>query len=181
MRDTVATKIYAQGFAGLIKNTIGYEKGIEELFRLRQIITDHSELMEFFNNPEIIRHEKYHLIDKVFASDFSIEVVHFLKLLLEKKRFENVVDIIDYVRMLYLRSQRINVLVKTVIPLDVDMLEIIKKKLEKRFAANVALYIGIDPDLIGGVELVIGNTVINGSVKKRINELKEKLMTVRVD
>lgn len=181
MKDLVVSKIYAQGFLSLMKDTLGYDRGIEEMFRLRQVLTDNNDLLEFLQNPEIITHEKYKVINKVFGGDFSRETVHFIKLLLEKRRFENIIDIADEVRFIYYGSQRINVLVKTVVPLDVDVLEILKQKLEKRFAKNVALYIGIDPELIGGVELIIGNTVIDGTVKRRIKELKEKLMTVGVN
>ncbi|MEW5758681.1 MAG: ATP synthase F1 subunit delta [Candidatus Omnitrophota bacterium] len=181
MKDLVVSKIYAQGFLGLIKDTIGYDRGLEEMFRVRQVLTTSSDLLEFLENPEIIRHQKENIIDRIFAVGFSRETLHFLKLLLEKKRFDSIIDIADQVRFIYYSAKRLNVLVKTVIPLDVDVLEILKQKLEKRFGKPVALFIGIDPELIGGVQLVIGNTVIDGSLKRRIQELKEKLMTVRVN
>ena len=42
-------------------------------------------------------------------------------------------------------------------------------------------YIDLDGSLLGGVQVVIGNTIIDGSVRKRLDELKEKLTTIRMD
>jgi len=56
----------------------------------------------------------------------------------------------------------------------------IKKGLESKLNKKLKLVVGLDPGLLGGVQVTIGNTVIDGSVRRRLDDLKEKLETVRV-
>ena len=42
------------------------------------------------------------------------------------------------------------------------------------------MYIQLEPDLVGGVSAKIGNLIIDGSVKKRLEDLKYKLHTLKV-
>jgi F0F1-type ATP synthase delta subunit len=53
----------------------------------------------------------------------------------------------------------------------------LENKLHKKFK----FYIDVDADLLGGVQVIMGDdTIIDGSVKKRLSDLKEKLRGVRV-
>lgn len=46
---------------------------------------------------------------------------------------------------------------------------------------KLRLYLGIDGDLLSGVRVVIGNTIIDGSVRRSLNDLKEHLLTLKVN
>jgi len=59
--------------------------------------------------------------------------------------------------------------------------ERIKAKLEEKLGKKMHLYLDLDPDLLGGVQIKIGNILIDGSVRRRLDELKQKLMTIQVN
>jgi F-type H+-transporting ATPase subunit delta len=69
---------------------------------------------------------------------------------------------------------------KTSFPLDLDLIKEIKEKLEKKFNRNFRFYIDLDGSMLGGVQVIIGNTIIDGTVVRRLSDLREKLLTVRV-
>jgi F0F1-type ATP synthase delta subunit len=63
----------------------------------------------------------------------------------------------------------------------VDLIKEIEDKLEEKLQKKFKFYIDLDADLMGGVQVIFGNnTIIDGSVRKRLADLKEKLRGVRV-
>ena len=53
--------------------------------------------------------------------------------------------------------------------------------LENKLHKKLHLYSDLDSDLLGGVRVTVDNIVLDGSVKKRLQDMKEKLLSVRVD
>jgi len=99
---------------------------------------------------------------------------------LEKKRIDKIVEIADYVRVAYAHLGETEAILRTSFPLELDVIRQIKERLEKKLARKIRFYINLDGSLLGGVQVVIGNTILDGSVRKRLNDLKEKLLTLRV-
>jgi len=67
-------------------------------------------------------------------------------------------------------------MVITSYPLDDEYKEKLITALEKRFKARVHLKIKKDPSIIGGAIIQTDDTVIDGSVRGQLNELKEQLL-----
>lgn len=178
MKEKILEKRYAEAFLSFAKNSIGIEKAVEELKDIKIIICGNPELEEFLYNAGIIYTEKCDFIDKVFNEIFSNETRHFLKFLLEKKRIGHLIGISDYVRIKYSHGEAIEVLLRTSYPLELELIQKIKIKLGEKFGKKINLFLELDPDLLGGVQVRIGNTIIDGSVRRRLEELKEKLMTL---
>ena len=72
-------------------------------------------------------------------------------------------------------------MLKTAFPLELDLIRRIEAALKKKFKQDLRFYINLDGSLLGGVQVVIGNTIIDGSVKKRLEGLRERLTRVRMD
>jgi len=179
MKDKIVIKRYAEAFLSFAKSNIGLEKAIEELRDLKLLISAHPEFDEFLCYPEIALKEKIHVIDKVLVN-FSKELKEFLKLLIDKRRIEYLIEMCDYVRIKYSHGEAIEAVLRSSYPLDLDLLQEIKTKLEKKLGRKLNLFLDLDPDLLGGIQIRIGNVLIDGSVRRRLDELKEKLMTVQV-
>ena len=111
----------------------------------------------------------------------AIEIRNFLKLLLDKKRFDIFLDVAEYLRTKYSHQGQVDVLLKTAFPLELELIKRIETVLKNKFKQNLRFYIDLDGSLLGGVQVVIGNTIIDGSVQKRLQELREKLNTIRMD
>lgn len=180
MKETVIAKRYAEAFVSWSRETIGLSKMIEDFAGLTRTFFDNPEFRVFLLSPEISYTEKCHFVDRVLKENFSDEIRQFLKLLVEKRRISLIGAIADYIRVHYAHGGAPNVVLKTSYPLDLDMVTAIKNKLEEKYKKKFNLFLELDSHLKGGAQLIIGNTVIDGSLHRRIEELREKLKAARV-
>ncbi len=180
MKDAIVVKRYADAYVDFAKATIGIPKAIAEVKHLKSLLREVPELLEFLVSLSIGYRDKSSFLTQVFEGKLSGELQAFLKLLLRKRRIEKIIEICDYIRVTYSRLEAVNALLKTSYPLDLELIRKIKEKLEERFQRKLNLYLELDGTLLGGIQVIIGNTVIDGSVRRRIGELKEKLMAVRL-
>ena len=65
-------------------------------------------------------------------------------------------------------------------PLETETIRRIKNCIEKNFHKKLHLYIELDSDLLGGVYAKIENILIDGSVRRRLEDMREKLLTMKV-
>lgn len=179
MKRKIVAKRYAEAYLNFAKESIGRDKAVEELKELKIVMHTNRELEEFLRNPEITNQEKDDVIEKVLA-DFSQETRQFLKLLLDKERIAYLIEICDYVRATYSHGESVEALLKTSYPLDLDVIQAIKTRLEKKMQKAINLHLELDADLLGGVQIRIGNYIIDGSVRRRLDDLEEKLKKLQV-
>lgn len=180
IKNKVIVSRYAEAFISLARQNCGQDKALEDIVAVKNIIRDNPGFSELMNYPEIAHSEKCVVIDEIIKDGFSEDVRNFLKLLLEKKRFDIFLDVAEYLRAKYAHHGQVDVLLRTAFPLELDLIKKIEIVLKKRFRQDLRFYIDLDGSLLGGVQVVIGNTIIDGSVIKRLNELREKLATVGV-
>lgn len=180
MKDDVLARRYADAFFSYAGQTCGEERAVEDLRSARSVLSENRELiLDFLDAPSVTLPEKQAFIDKFFGEGFSEEFRQFLKLLLRKDRIDKLWDISEYARVAYLYGQRTRALLKTSFPLELDLIRLIIEKLEKKFQMRLKLYIELDGNLLGGIKVIMGNTVIDGSVRKRLDGLKERLDAMR--
>ena len=180
MKNAVISKRYADAFLEFARDTIGFEKGLEELQDLKRVFHDNPEFGSFINSPQIVDREKRAFIDDALKDNFSEEARQFLKLLLVKGRINMFPDIAEYARVEYSHGIEVEALLKTSYPLDTGDIQRIKAAMEKEFNKKLHLYVELDPDLLGGIYVKVENTIIDGSVKRRLDDLKEKLTAMKV-
>lgn len=172
---------YARAFIEHCAESIGTEGALSDLKKVKQLLDEHHELREALQNPEIGYSDKYGIIDKVFADGFSAEIRYFLKTLIENGRLGSFPDIAEFARIKYAHGSTEEALIKTSYILDLELIKKIQDVVQKRFGRKFKFYIELDSRLLGGVQITIGNTVIDGSVRKRLNDLKERLRNAQVN
>lgn len=180
MREEIIAKRYAEGFLDYVKDKIGIEKAHTELENIRTILSLAPELKNFFYSSAIAFAEKCSFIDKVFKDYLSNETITFLKFLLEKNRINVLNEIIDYVKYNYKKEEEIYTVIKTAYPVGREILGQIKDKLEKKLKKKLDINPEIDKQIIGGMEIIMGNYIIDGSVIRQITDLEDTLKETRV-
>ena len=181
IRDEVVAKRYADAFLAYSKEDIGFDKGLEELRDIKHILRDNPDFKDFLEAPDIANIEKYNSLDKILRKYCSEGMRNFLKILIEKRRINLFTDIAEYARITYAHSGiKIDAILKTTYPIDTPLLKDIHDALEKRVNRKLDIHLELDPDLLGGVYAKIGNIVIDGSVRRRLDDLKEKLTVLKV-
>jgi len=176
----IIAKRYAEAFLAYAKENIGFDRGLEELLALKRVVRDNHDMKEFLESKEIAAFEKSGVIDKVFGTFFSEQSIHFLKLLVDKDRIDKLEGIAEYARLTYSHGVEIDALLKTSYPLDTPVIEKLKRALEEKFKKKIHLYVQLDSDLMGGAYVKVGNMVMDGTVKRRFEDLREKLKILKV-
>jgi F-type H+-transporting ATPase subunit delta len=171
---------YAEAFLEYARDSIGIDRALDELKAVKEALRDNDDFKGFLENPAINYAEKCTVLDSVFASGFSDQIKDFLKLLLKKGRIEEFDKIAEYARIRYAHGDRISALLYTSYLMETSTMESFREIAEKKLNAKLQLYVDLEPEMLGGARLVVGNKVWDGSVKKRLEDMKRKLLAARV-
>ncbi|MBQ8813917.1 MAG: ATP synthase F1 subunit delta [Lachnospiraceae bacterium] len=159
-------------------------KSVSELDReaaaVIDIIGNNPEFLKLLKHPNVTKEEKVQVIETVFAPRVSGEMYGFLRVLVDKDRQGQVVEILQYFTERVKEYRRIGVVyITSALPLGADQ----KKKIEKKvletsgFAALEPHY-SVDEKLIGGLVIRIGDRVVDGSVRHKLDQLTRDLRNI---
>ena len=180
MRDRVIVQRYAQAFIDFAEPKIGLVHCVKEMKSLKWLLREEKDLAEFIGSPNIPRVDKARVLDTVLKGNYSTEIITFINYLVKKQRVSLLPAIADQVRLKFAHIESVDVVLKTTFPLELDLVTRIKARLEEKLRKKANLYLELDPDLLGGVQVIIGNTVMDGSVRNRLVNLKKKLLQTQV-
>jgi ATP synthase F1 delta subunit len=125
--------------------------------------------------------EKKDLIAKAIGDRASGLFVKFVLLLIDKKRIGKYEEIEKAFEALYeAHRDIIEVAVVTAIPLDMELERKAKNTFERRTGKTAKIVKRVDPGVIGGVILIAGDKIIDGSIRNRLSELRQELNELRV-
>lgn len=173
-------KRYADAFMQYARETIGLEKALEDCKNIKLILGENPELIALLKAPEVSAAEKLKLIDSFPGEYCTQEFGNFLKLLLRNGRIHKLNDIVEYIRVHYSFGGKKQVLLSTSYPVELDVVKQIIENLKEKFGSDIKLYLDLNGSLLGGVRAVVGNTVIDASIKRRLDDLRKKLEEIRM-
>lgn len=81
----------------------------------------------------------------------------------------------DYQRLLHLEVEKRRAVIESATPLNRSLGDRIIENLKARYGDDLATEFRTNPELLGGLRIKIGNDVWDGSVKSRLNQLREQL------
>jgi len=180
MRDQIILQRYAQAFIDFAEPKLGLERCVSEMKALKWLLREEPDLEYFLRASQIPRAEKSRILGIIFEGHYSQETITFINYLISRNRVTKLAAIANYVRLKFSHSDRVDVTLRTTFPLELELITRIKSKLEEKLSSKTNLYLELDPDLLGGVQVVIGNRIIDGSVRNRLLELKKKMLQSQV-
>lgn len=172
----IVAKNYAEALYSLALDENKTDKFREELKFVCESLNLEKEFMEILLFPKISKSEKKTLIDKVFG-ELDILLVNFLKILIDKSRFSNILEINKEFDVMYREEHQIEVAyVSSAIALTDDEKQQIKNLLEKKTNKKVEMICKVDESLLAGVRIKLKDEVIDNSASNRLMRLKESVM-----
>lgn len=142
-----------------------------------EVFTANTELERFFNAVKISTEEKKNLIHTAFEGKIDKMLLNFLELLIDKKRIGSVEAILQQFIILANEEQEIeNGVVLSSRKLSKDEIMKIEEALSFKRKQKVELVNKVDRKLISGIKVIINNEVIDGSMKSKIETLKNELL-----
>jgi len=180
MTDKVNAKRYAEAFLLSCEKKQGKALAVEELKLIKNAVLSNIELKAFLGSVEINHDEKLAFLDAAFGKTVRHETVQFLKFLCERKHIQDLVMIADCAEALYSAGQKSEGVIRTTVRLENTVVDTIRAYLEKKLQKEINFKIEIDPGLVSGIQVIVDNLIIDGSVRRRLEELRAKLLSIKV-
>ena len=178
MIDVIANR-YAEALFQLSEEENITKKIYSELHDVVDLLKSNKELENVLKSPLISKKEKIELIEKLFSNKINKNLKNFLKILVEKGRINSLKAIeLTFKQLLNDKHNIIEGTVISAIPMQDKQIKELEKKLSKKYNKNVTLENEVDESILGGVLVRLGNTQIDGSVKTRLDNIKEQLAQV---
>ncbi|KJY65322.1 ATP synthase subunit delta [Lactobacillus helsingborgensis] len=148
-----------------------------DLQELAEAISNYPQILKVFSDPIFNSAEKAHSLS-VIAQGLTKEVQNFLNLLLDYDHFLELPAIIDCFNSLYNQKEKIATGVAiSAVALDEQQLQKLGAGYAQKYGLKkVILKNEVDQGLIGGVVLKVGDCVIDGSVKNKLNKIRAQLI-----
>ncbi|MGD9694155.1 MAG: ATP synthase F1 subunit delta [Thermoleophilia bacterium] len=157
--------------ADVARDVSGFADAIEGSAELRAVL----------DNPEIDTRAKKAVLGELAAGAHPL-VGNFLQVLIDRGRIGEFREIARAFGERVAQAQgRLEVQAVTAVPLPADLRERIVNSIREKTGSEVELTESVDPEIIGGLVLRVGAAVVDGSVRHRIDELRQSLRGASVD
>ena len=131
------------------------------------------ELQQFADNPKTTNDQAFEVIAGVAKSPLTNAALNFLRVLIENGRLNVLPEIANQFNALKnARSGSSDAVVYSAFPIEGAALADLAVTLERRFGRKLNLSVELEPGLIGGVRVVVGDEVLDTSVKARLEQMK---------
>lgn len=144
-------------------------------------VEESSELRDVLENPEVNRRAKRSIIDALTQGANPL-LANFLKVLVDRGRLGELTEISQaFADRVDTAEARLEVEAITAIPLPADLRDRIIEQIQSKTGQSVVLTESVDPEIVGGLVLKVGELVVDGSVRHDLDRLAERLHSVSVD
>ena len=179
--DDVAAKRYAMALWNLAVKAKA-EDAVKEDLELIQGIYASSGFGKFLASPEYSLASKTKVIDEIGQKCASKYLALFLHLLLKKTRTELLPEIITVFRGLYKKSKGITSCEITLANSPTQsLIKNIEQRLKQIMGGTIEMTVHEKPSIIGGVEIRVGNRMIDASFRRNLSEIEKILLHTNVN
>ena len=148
----------------------------DELFRFSQTLQGSDELREALTDPAIPAARRQQIVEDLLGGRASSTTVALVSMVVGTGRARELPAIIhELVEMSAAEANKAVAEVRTAVALNQDQQDRLAKALGEATGRQVSLKVVIDPSVLGGVVAQVGDTVIDGSVRTKLERLRKAL------
>jgi len=165
-------RVYARSLFGAARDQGKLDELREQLAQFADALGEHRELAVFFFSPYFSSAEKQEALGRVLDGAEEI-FVNFLALLIENHRMPVIFRIRDeYERLWEEENRMLQVEITSAIELDQATTESLGRTIGERAGRKVVLAARVDPDILGGIVVRVGNSILDASIRNRLEQLR---------
>ena len=139
-------------------------------------VASNSQLLQFADNPKVGHQQVFDVVSDVARVQLPQAGQNFLRTVIENGRLAALPEIAHQFRaMKNAQTGSSDATVYSAFPIAAEQLGSVAQALEKRFGRKLNLSVQEDPSLIGGIRVVVGDEVLDTSVKARLEQMKVAL------
>ena len=139
------------------------------------------DVVRLLSNPAIAAGSRIEVLDRLLAGDVESVQRNLLALLVRRGRFEQLPAVIrEFSRLYREREGIVEATVTASTALDESELEALRARLQTMTGKRIELHQTTDPQLLGGIQVRVGDQLIDGSVKGRLERLRTDLANIAI-
>lgn len=163
---------YAQALMDAIKDKDGKIKTSHELDEISELFNSNGQFKKVLLDPRISSSVKAGVVKEIFSETNPL-FISFISLLIDKNRIKYIDGIAkEYSELTKIMNNELFIDIISASSLDDDEINGISDKYKKLYNATTVKYnLTIDESLLGGVKVVVGNKVYDGSLKTQLRNI----------
>jgi F-type H+-transporting ATPase subunit delta len=166
-------EVYAKALLGVARKASNTDELLSQFQTVvEEVFGKHPKLEAALNSPKLSLEQKESLLEKILGSHLDPTLMKFLKILCRRQRLNFVRGIQRSITEF--RDEelgRVRVIVTSALELSANEIDGIRNQLKAKLNREVSVVTKIDPDIIGGLVVRIGDTVFDGSVTGKFDQL----------
>lgn len=154
----------------------------EEAKRMLVIVRKNKDLSKMMNHPKIVVEEKQKIVENIFQGRASREMIGLLTMIIAKGHYNEFESVLEYFITQVKEYKKIGTAyITSAMELSLAQKDSIRRKLlDTTNYVQFDLIYDIDPSLIGGVVIRIGDRVVDGSVRNKLTRLTSELSKAKL-
>ena len=167
-------RLYAEAAMAAAGGRAEQDALMSEMEQLKSDVLDREpKLIELFSAGQISDDEKVALVDRIFAGRCSTGLLNTMKVMAKHGRLGIIRDVIAVARKLWeTQGGRVPVDLETAAPMEPELEQEVLVALAKVLGADPIVYARVNPDLIAGFIVRVGDRVYDGSTRTRLEKMR---------
>jgi F-type H+-transporting ATPase subunit delta len=167
---------YAEALFRVVQAEGELDRVEDEMFRFGKLLEQNNELKQALSDQGVDKQQREKVLDELLADKVSPHTLGLLSFIVTQGRARQLPQILEQLSQLAADARQMVVAeVRSAIPLDEKQQADLAASLSKATNKKVTVKVIIDPSILGGVVAKVGDTVIDGSIKHRLDQLKEQV------
>lgn len=178
MRDTTIARNYAEALLALAQRA-GDAAGWGELISgLAAAVEQDPRLFRFLEAPQVEAEQKKAVLSRALADHAPRHFVLFLAKLVDNRRQMLLPAVaVEYHNLLDQALGRVHARVTVAREVDDATRKAIAEELSRSLGQQVIPHVQVNPEILGGVVVRVGDTVMDGSVRRRLSTLRRQMLS----
>jgi len=175
MKNTVVAKRYAGALFEVANAKGAVDQAEQELVVIVSALQENPKMMDILNAPSIGTDVKQQQVTTLFEGRLSDIVLNFVRLLVDRRRQGALAAIAqEFTRLADAARGRVKATVESAVPLSDEELQVLKQQLGKN-GQQVDVTTQVNPSLIGGARVRVGDRVLDYSVAGQLDRFRQTL------
>lgn len=178
----LVSKTYGQALFELALEENALEQILEEEAFVKEVFAENEDLVTLLNHPKISKDEKIQVVENIFKGKISDTMVGFLVTVVTKERYDELNNIFQYLEEKVKEYKNIGVVsVTTAVELTEEQkVQLTNRLLEVTSFKQLEFNYEVNPDIIGGMILRIGDRVVDSSIRTEIDQMAKSLSKIQL-
>lgn len=177
MRDETVARSYAEALFDLAQRHEGLEAYGEGIATVAILLDENPSFRLFLETPRVDAQAKKAVVRKAFGGQFPANLVNFLLVTIDKRRQRLLRGIARaFAALVDEHMNRAHVEVTVARPLDDESLRRVADRLSALLGKTAIPHQRVQPEVLGGVVVRVGDTIFDGSLRRRLDRMRRRLL-----